>query len=335
VSRLLDRLERVYALGDRIGYSEAEDAAHVLVGGWMEEAGLEVEVDPAGNLVGRVPGEGRAVWTGSHLDSVPSGGRFDGPLGVLAGLEAVERLGVPGLAVVAFRDEERGCAGSRARASSGPLPEVLVEVHVEQGPRLDAAGAPLGVVSGIVGYVRARVELTGRAGHAGTTPMDARDDALVRAAEYVLRVRDAAGADAVATVGRLAVEPGAENVIPSRVGLTVDARALDPARLDELVAELGLEPHLRVEPVAMADEVRAALRAELEARSLPVVELPSGAGHDAGILAAAGVAGGMLFVRSRNGGVSHSPDEWSDPEDCDLAVDVLEAALARLATDPG
>jgi allantoate deiminase len=331
VSRLLDRIEQIHALGDRIGYSPAEDAAHALARGWMAEAGLDVEVDAAGNLVGRVPGPGREVWTGSHLDSVPDGGRFDGPLGVLAGLEAVERLGRPGLAVVAFRDEERGCGGSRARAASGPLPDVYVEAHVEQGPRLDAAGAPLGVVTGIVGYVRAWVEIAGRAGHAGTTPMAARDDALVRAAAEVLRVRDAAGEDAVATVGRLELEPGAENVIPSRVRFTVDARALDPARLDLLVGELELDPHLRVEPVAMAEEVRAALLAELGVRGLPALELASGAGHDAGVMAAAGVASGMLFVRSRNGGISHHPDEWSDPEDCDLAVDVLEAALLRLS----
>ena len=115
MSRLEERIERVFALGDRIGYTAAEDEAHALARGWMEEAGLGVEVDDAGNLIGRVPGGGREVWTGSHLDSVPSGGRFDGVLGVLGGLEAVERLGLPGLAVVAFRDEERGCAGSRAR----------------------------------------------------------------------------------------------------------------------------------------------------------------------------------------------------------------------------
>ena len=105
---VLDRLEQLAAIGDRIGYSPQEDAAHELATGWLREARLEVEVDDAGNLLGRVPGDGRAVWTGSHLDTVPSGGRFDGALGVVAGLEAVERLRLPGLGVVAFRDEERG-----------------------------------------------------------------------------------------------------------------------------------------------------------------------------------------------------------------------------------
>ncbi|HSC92301.1 MAG TPA: Zn-dependent hydrolase [Gaiellaceae bacterium] len=334
MSRLLERLERLYALGDRVGYTPAEDQAHALVRRWMEEAGLTVEVDDAGNLVGRVPGEGREVWTGSHLDTVPAGGRFDGALGVVAGLEAVERLGVPGLAAVAFRDEERGCAGSRARVASGPLPDAYLELHIEQGPRLERAGVPLAVVTGIVGYSRQTVTVRGRAGHAGTTPMDDRDDALCAAAERILAIRDAAGAipEAVATVGTLSVEPGGVNVIPGAVSFTVDARAPDRARLDELLGAIGLETGVGVEPVAMDAGVVAATRAAIESCGAPVLELPSGAGHDAGILAAAGVPAGMLFVRSLNGGISHSPDEWSDPEDCELAVDVLADALRRLAS---
>jgi acetylornithine deacetylase/succinyl-diaminopimelate desuccinylase-like protein len=161
--------------------------------------------------------------------------------------------------------------------------------------------------------------------------MDGRLDALAAAAEYVLRVRDVAAGieDAVATVGQLEVEPGAANVVPSRVQLTVDARAPDRERLDQLVSELGLEdPHYANAPVRLATD---ALRAELEERGLPVLELPSGAGHDAGILAAAGVESSMLFVRSLNGGASHSPDELSSDEDVALALDVLTAALRRLA----
>src|SRR5919107_930657 len=154
-----------------------------LAAGWMREAGLEVEVDAPRNLVGRVPGGARQVWTGSHLDTVPGAGRFDGALGVVAGLEAVERLGTPGLAVVVFRDEERGCAGSRGCADR---PEAYVELHIEQGPALLRADAPLGIVTGIVGYVRGRRTFSGTAGHAGTTPMDVRDDALVAAAKFVL-----------------------------------------------------------------------------------------------------------------------------------------------------
>src|SRR4051812_5934581 len=261
--RLLDRLDELYGIGggdgaNRPGFSAAEQEAHELAARWFEGAGLEVEHDDAGNLLGRLRGrepELPEVWTGSHLDSVPGGGRFDGPLGVLGGLEAVERLGRRRrtLAVVVFRDEGRGCFGSRARTGrlrpgdeerfrsaglepvAGPLPGVYLELHVEQGPVLAGAGAPLGVVTAITGIARAEREFRGRAGHAGTVPMRAREDALVAAAEYVLRVRDAAERlDAVATVGRLAVEPGGTNVIPGSVRLTVDARAPERERLDRL-----------------------------------------------------------------------------------------------------
>ena len=336
--RILERIEQIYAIGggpgaNRVGGSRGEDEAHTLVAGWLEEAGLAVEVDQDGNLLGRLPGDdpdAGEVWTGSHLDSVPNGGRFDGVLGVLAGLEAVERLGRRRrtLAVVAFRDEERGFGGSLARVAHGPLPEIYVELHIEQGPVLLRAGQPLAVVSGIVGLARGEVVFDGAAGHAGTTPMEGRRDALVDAAEFVLHVRDAARSipDAVATVGELAVEPGAMNVIPERVTLSVDARAPDRERLDRLVAAIGFEPQLLTEPAAMNDEVRAALGGHLES-----LEIVSGAGHDAGVLAGAGVRCGMLFVRSQNDGVSHSPDELTSPEDIALAVDRLTAALSILA----
>jgi len=331
--RVLQRLDELYEIAggvgaNRIGGSDGEQRAHDLTAGWMKESGFGVEVDEAGNLIGRL-GEAE-VWTGSHLDSVPNGGKFDGALGVVAGIEAVERVGAG--TVVVFRDEERGCVGSTAFVRRGELPGCFLEVHVEQGPVLERAEAPLGLVTGIVGMVRGVRVFDGEAGHAGTVPMEERRDALVSAAEYVLLVRDAAIAidAAVATVGQIDVEPGAGNVVPGRVRLSVDARAPAAEAVDRLVVELGLEPDFRLEPVAMAEEPRAALRAELEARSLPVVELASGAGHDAAVLAGAGVATGMLFVRSLNGGASHSPAELSSSEDIELAVDVLAGALARL-----
>jgi acetylornithine deacetylase/succinyl-diaminopimelate desuccinylase-like protein len=340
-STLNRRLDDVYRIGDgvganRVGGTPEEDEACALAVGWMEEAGLEVEVDGRGNVIGRLVGrspELPEVWTGSHLDSVPAGGRLDGALGVVAGLEAVLGVGQSErtLAVVVFRDEETGCHGSRWRVANAALPGSYVELHVEQGPRLAAAGAPLGVVTSIAGMVRRHRVFDGRADHAGTTPMAARDDALAAAAEYVLQVREVASGieDAVATVGELEVEPGAANVVPSRVRLTVDARAPDQERLDLLVSELGLEEaHYANAPVALATDV---LREEVESRGLPVVELPSGAGHDAGILAAAGVESSMLFVRSLNGGASHSPEEHSSDEDIALAVEVLTGALRRLA----
>jgi acetylornithine deacetylase/succinyl-diaminopimelate desuccinylase-like protein len=332
--RVLERLEELYAIGggvgaNRIGRSAGEDEAHALAQRWMQEAGLETEVDDAGNLIGRTSMP--TVWTGSHLDSVPNGGKFDGALGVLAALEAVEKVGKGAVAV--FRDEERGCVGSAAFAARGELPDCFLEVHIEQGPVLERAGAPLGLAQSIVGIVRGERVFEGVAGHAGTVPMQGREDALVAAAEYILRARDVAGGieGAVATVGQLDVEPGATNVIPGRGRLSVDARAPDRARLRRLAQELGLDPEFVLAPVPMAQRPVAALRAAIEARGLPVVELPSGAGHDAAILAAAGVPTAMLFVRSLNGGVSHSPDEESSAEDIALAVDVLTEALATLA----
>src|SRR4051794_496440 len=289
----------------------------------MREAGLEVDVDAAGNLFGRLRGrrpELPEVWTGSHLDSVPNGGRFDGALGVIGGLEAVERLGERGGALggVGFRDEE-GCTGPGCRGSSAlcsgrlePPPAAFVELHVEQGPQLAEAGAALGVVTGIAATARAEVVLEGREGHAGTTPMPRRDDALVAAAELVVRLRDAAAAvdGAVATVGRLAVEPGASNVIPSRVTLSVDVRAPDDERLEQVAAVVPAALR-RTSAVAMATGPRTVLLEQLESRGLPAVQLSSGAGHDAGVLAAAGVPAAMLFVRSLNGGVTPFPHKRS------------------------
>jgi allantoate deiminase len=333
--RILERLDQLYAIGGGPGAnrphpSPAEDEAHGLAAEWLREAGLAVEVDRHGNLFGRSR-EANAVWVGSHLDTVPAGGRFDGALGVVAAIEAVEQVGAG--SVVVFRGEEVGCVGSHALVGSGdPLPAAFLELHVEQGPALAARGAPLGVVTGIVGYARGELVFGGRAGHAGTTPMAGREDALVAAARAILGIRDAAaGLDgAVATVGQVTVEPGGVNVIPGRVRISVDARAPDAETLDRLVSTVGLEPGQRTEPVAMSPRVRRALREEIASRDLPVVELASGAGHDAGVLAAAGVEAGMLFLRSLDGGVSHSPDELSSDEDVTLAVEVLEATLGRL-----
>jgi acetylornithine deacetylase/succinyl-diaminopimelate desuccinylase-like protein len=344
--RVLERLDELYAIGggpgaNRLGGTGEEDEAHALTAEWMREAGLDVSRDAAGNLLGRLPGRRPDlgdVWTGSHLDTVPAGGRFDGALGVVGGLEAISAIGQQErtLGVVAFRDEEGcsgpGCVGSRALCAAGALPAFFLELHVEQGPRLEMLDAPLAVVSGIAASARGEVVFEGAAGHAGTTPMAARRDALVEAAGFVLQLRDAAAAveEGVATVGRIAVEPGASNVIPCRVVVSVDVRAPDEARVERMLDVVPAELP-RTAAVPMSAVPTAALRVELEARELPVVTLPSGAGHDAGVLAAAGVPTGMLFVRSLNGGVSHSPDEHSDAGDIEQAVAVLGGALRRLA----
>jgi N-carbamoyl-L-amino-acid hydrolase len=163
--------------------------------------------------------------------------------------------------------------------------------------------------------------------------MAGREDALVAAAAHIQQVRDAAlGIEgAVATIGQVEVEPGGANVIPSRVRLSLDVRAPDAERLDALIAEIGFDPSYRVEPAQFTGAAPQVLRDALAARGMTAIDLHSGAGHDAGILASAGVDAAMLFVRSLNGGVSHSPDEQSSDEDVVLAVEILADALARLA----
>jgi allantoate deiminase len=314
VSRVTERLEAIYAIAQhRAAYSPEEDAAHELAAGWMREAGLEPFADEAGNLFGR-RGAGR-VWAGSHLDSVPTAGKFDGALGVVAAIEAADRLRDRELSVVAFRAEETGPMGSKKITET---PDAYLEVHIEQGPVLAQLGEPLGVVTSIAGQARAAVVFEGRADHAGTTPMDARRDALVAAAEFILKVRAAPTGDAVATVGAVEVEPGVANVVPARVTVAVDARAPTEEELDALVAAIGFEPKVRNPATRMGDAFAAVLP--------DAPRLVSGAGHDAMIVPNAS----MLFVRSLNGGVSHHPDELSSEEDLALAVDALTEALARL-----
>jgi hydantoinase/carbamoylase family amidase len=393
-SRVEERLDALYAIGggegaNRPALSAHEDAAHALVEAWMREAGLEAGADAIGNLYGRLPGHqpGRAeVWCGSHLDSVPRGGRFDGALGVVAALEAVSRLepGARTVTVVAFRDEEGwrfgdGFLGSRAvsgqldaaglecadrdgitvreaLAAGGhpftpgggwlvPAPAAFVEAHIEQGPILAEGDAALGVVTSIVGILELRVVFAGAAGHAGTTPMAARRDAALCAAAFQVGAAAAAReiADAVVTVGSaVALEPGAANVIARRATVRVDARAPDGERLAALeravrrAADEAAGTHrcqtqvdvtMRIDPVACDPGLRDVLaRAAAGAPSLP-----SGAGHDAQVLARAGVPVGMLFVRSLNGGISHSPAESSSPADVAACVDALETALRELA----
>jgi acetylornithine deacetylase/succinyl-diaminopimelate desuccinylase-like protein len=312
--RIQERLDALYAIAQhRAGYSPEEDAAHELAAQWMREAGLEVSRDEARNLFGR-RGDAR-VWTGSHLDSVPTAGRFDGALGVVAGIEAAARTDVP-LAVVAFRAEETGPMGSRRLTQT---PDAFLEVHIEQGPVLERLGEPLGVVTAIAGQARGTRVFEGRADHAGTTPMGARADALVDAARFILHVRQCAREGTVATVGAIEVEPNATNVVPARVTVSVDARSADAELLDALIEGIGFDVEWRADPMPMGDAFAAVLP--------DAPRLVSGAGHDALFVPNAS----MLFVRSLNGGVSHHPDELSSPEDIALAVDALVAALDRLA----
>jgi allantoate deiminase len=313
--RVSKRLDELYAVcgPTRPGYSHEEDAAHELAAAWMREAGLEVGRDEAGNLFGR-RGAAR-IWSGSHLDSVPNGGRFDGVLGVVAAIEAAERLPDAELAVVAFRAEEAGPMGSRRLSE---LPDAFVELHIEQGSVLERLGEPLGVVTAISGQARGAKTFEGRAAHAGTTPMKERADALVEAARFILHVRESAVEGTVATVGAIEVEPNATNVVPEKVTVAVDARSADAKLLDALIERIGFDVQWKSDPVPMGDAFAAVLP--------DAPRLVSGAGHDAMFVPRSS----MLFVRSLNGGVSHHPDELSSAEDIALAVDALTAALARL-----
>jgi acetylornithine deacetylase/succinyl-diaminopimelate desuccinylase-like protein len=310
----MERIEAIYAIArHRAAYSPEEDAAHALAADWMREAGLDVSLDAAGNLFG-VRGDAR-VWAGSHLDSVPTAGRFDGVLGVVAAIDAADALRDRPLAAVAFRAEETGPMGSRRIETR---PEAYLEVHIEQGPVLEQLGEPLGVVTAIAGQARGFRVFDGRADHAGTTPMDARRDALVDAARFVLHVRACAREGTVATVGHLECEPNTTNVVPERVTVSVDARSADADLLDALIEEIGFEVQWRSDPVPMGDAFAAVLP--------DAPRLVSGAGHDAMFVPNAS----MLFVRSLNGGVSHHPDELTSADDVALAVGALTEALARL-----
>jgi allantoate deiminase len=373
----------------RPGLSAVEDEAHALVAAWCEEAGMTVSRDAVGNLYARPAGAPVAgeVWTGSHVDTVPSGGRFDGALGVVAAVEAVAAVAaeLPGapLAVVVFRDEEgwrfgEGCFGSRcvaglverselgrtdadgvsvaealaALALPGPpvevaLPAAYVETHIEQGPVLAAADAALGDVAGIAGMAGFTITFSGSSGHAGTVPMSDRSDAFAACADFALRMRKRAVEipGAVATIGSATIDRPAANVIPGSVRATLDVRAPTAAALDRLVAAVpvvateaaartrcGVEAvrAWRDEPVVLSPRVRRAVRAAAHEAGVAVAEIASGGGHDAGVLAEAGVEAGMLFVRSLNGGVSHRPDELSDEADIAAAVTVLTGTLRSL-----
>ena len=368
--------------------AELAQASEWLVGR-LQEQGLETEIDAAGNVLGRwVEGEGTAVLVGSHLDTVPRGGRYDGALGVLAALEVVRTLKRERVTlrrplwIVSFNDEEgsrfqTGMLGSRAfigdldpddwrrrgvadamaaggfdfdrlaEAKAVDRVGAYLELHIEQGPVLEQEGLDLGIVSGIAGLLGFRVRLTGEANHAGTTPMASRRDALVGAARIVLELRNEARSrgEMTANVGILTVAPGGFNVIPGTAEFTIDARAGDAdafARaerfvrdmLDRVSAEEQLELEVtethRKPPTPLDPALRELLAEAAAAEGATVRSMPSGAGHDAMVLAKH-VPAAMLFVPSR-AGISHSPEEYTSPEHCELGARVLARAVRTLVT---
>jgi N-carbamoyl-L-amino-acid hydrolase len=361
----------------------------------MEAAGLKPRIDAAGNIFARRAGSAPSlppVLFGSHIDSVPDGGNFDGDLGSLSAIEVVQTLQEASvttrrpLEVVVWANEEgvaynNGLAGSRAAAGHlvpgeldamwngvkmadairkiGGAPEKIaearipkgtyecyIELHIEQGGTLDEAGTPIGVVDGIVAIDRYDVEVRGFANHAGTTPMPQRHDALLAASHLVIAVNEIVRHDPgrqVGTVGQLNVTPNAPNVVPGVVRLTVELRDLSSQK----IAKLGEEVRARAQQIAAQTKTEISMKPQAhhdEALASPSVQktveaaaaklglqfrhLPSGAGHDAQMMATLGPMA-MIFIPSV-GGISHSPKELSHWEDCARGADVLlQSVLAR------
>jgi N-carbamoyl-L-amino-acid hydrolase len=379
----------------RVAFSDADVAGRAYVTRLMQDAGLTVRVDTAGNIIGRREGRDPtlpAIIIGSHTDSVPSGGNYDGDVGVLGAIEVAQRLQERGvrlrhpLEVVNFTDEEGGLVGSLAmsgRLKPGTLdvvshsgktvrdglrfvggdpdrlseavrkPDELlayVELHIEQGGLLEASETDIGVVEGIVGIRWWDVTITGVANHAGTTPMDQRQDAALSAAELILAVNDVATSmpgRQVATVGRIRAEPGAPNVIPGRVLLSLEVRDLDAGKMQEVfdairsrAEEIATqretpirfdEVDVAVEPAPTDKRMRKIIADAAASLGLSSRSMPSGAGHDAQDMAHL-VPIGMIFVPSV-GGISHSPKEYTAPQDMANGADVLLHTV--LALDRG
>ena len=379
-------------------YTPTYAAALERVAGWMGEAGLDVRLDPVGNLFGRWEGaepDAPLVLTGSHVDTTLNAGRYDGVVGVLGAIEAVHLLHDDGasprrsIELVAWAGEEprfgTGCVGSRAAAgrleradldrlcdrdgtsmaaalrAAGFDPDrlsdaaidpagvhALVELHIEQGAVLEEGGEPIGVVEAIAAPHDLRLTLRGAATHAGGTPMRLRRDALAGAAEAMTALEriacDSPSGTTVGTVGVLRVRPGAINVVPGEVELDVDVRDSDLAARTQVVetslaaareiaTRRGLELEIAtiVEDTPVACDARVVEAAADAARELglPFRRMISGAYHDAMIMGAR-VPIGMIFVPSA-GGISHHPDEYTEPDDLERGVRVLAGTLARLA----
>jgi N-carbamoyl-L-amino-acid hydrolase len=404
-ARLLGRIEALHEIapitGDggsrgnaRLALTDADREARDLVVAWMADLGLTVSVDAIGNVTAATPwGEGAPVMTGSHIDTVRTGGRFDGNLGVLAGLEVIEtcltnNVTTPRPLAVAFFTNEEGArfapdmmgsltyAGGLAIEEAldtvgidgarvgdelarigyagsfpcpGPPPHAFVELHIEQGPVLEREGVTIGVVTGVQGISWHELTVVGQSNHAGTTPMHLRHDAGEVAAEIAVFVRRLAlelGPPQVGTVGVLELQPNLVNVVAARAKLTVDLRNTDDTVLTEAERRVALfsneiaeREHVtitsrslaRFAPVAFAPDLVDRVEATARGLGHSVLRLPSGAGHDAQMLARV-CPTAMLFTPSI-GGISHNPAELTADADLEAGANVLLQVLLQLATD--
>ncbi len=404
IDRLLGRLEALAQIGDtgdggncRLALTDEDRDGRDLVVSWMRDLDLSVTMDVVGNVVAVYPGEtdDPPVMTGSHIDTVRTGGRYDGNLGVLAGLEVIETLSTAGvrlrrpLAVAFFTDEE----GSRfppdmlgsltfvggmgvedaldvtdsdgisvgaeldrigyrgAAPCPAPAPFAFVELHIEQGPVLEQEGVTIGAVTGVQGISWNELTIEGQSNHAGTTPMGMRRDAGHAAARVAVAAREIAndiGGYQVATVGVMDLHPDLVNVVAGRARLCVDMRNIHEQELQqaERLMATSIERIAASEGVAIS--TRSMARFEPVIFDLPVVDLveatarrlghsvkrlPSGAGHDAQMLARV-CPTGMVFVPSHRG-LSHNPGEYTAPADLAAGADVLLQVMIELASREG
>lgn len=393
--RLIRDLEALATIGadaqggvTRIAYSQADREGREWVRAAMAALDLSVATDYAGNDTWVYPGTERdlaPIALGSHTDTVPNGGRYDGALGVLSALAVVRALYQQDrqlrhpVEVINFAAEEATMSGATfgSRAMAGTLaPDVMhhrawdsrtvadhlqdagldpnrvtaarrtdslaafLELHIEQGRRLETQQKPIGIVEGIVGIRRYEVTVNGYANHAGTTLMPDRQDALVMAAPYILQVKAIAERHGiVGTVGKMDILPGSPNVIPGQVIVNLEIRGLEESVLDlaehQLEEEAQKLPATFVQtsykpPVESDSRLVQALVAACEDHDYAYSRMASGAGHDAMCMADIAPQA-MLFVPSRNG-VSHSPDEYTSPADCVAGAQVLGTALLHLDT---
>ena len=378
----------------RVAYSDVDLQGRAYVIQLMRDAGLDVVIDPAGNIVGRRAGADpgkKPIVVGSHIDSVPQGGNYDGNVGSMAAIEVAQSLAEQGVAlrhpleVVIFQNEEGGTVGSMAITAGlsnddlartthsgatvregirriGGDPDRLaqairkpgdiaayLELHIEQGGILDAEDVDIGVVEGIVGIKWWDVTIEGSANHAGTTPMAQRRDALLAAARYVdavNRVARARPGRQVATVGRIQAFPGAYNVIPGKVATSLEIRDLDASVIDGIRQDVQREVEQIAQdtgttftftltsdtvPAPTDTRVRRTIDEAAARLGLRRKSMPSGAGHDAQEMARLGPIG-MIFVPSV-GGISHSPREFTRPEDITNGTNVLLHAILGLDDD--
>tara|TARA_A200000113_G_scaffold58054_1_gene49401 strand:- start:508 stop:1806 length:1299 start_codon:yes stop_codon:yes gene_type:complete len=397
--RLLENLKKLSEFGinknngnDRVAYSDFDIQAREYIIEYLKNLGLKVEVDYAANIIARKEGANKKlkpIIFGSHIDAVPNGGHYDGPLGVIGGIEALETIldskiitSHP-LELIIFTNEEGGVFGSRALAgklsdnalevktasgftngegvdrlggNQNRIFEVakssndyhaFVELHIEQGNILNKNNIDIGVVTGIVGLKWWDVTITGFANHAGTTPMDERKDPMITAADFILLVKriitNVPGSQ-VGTVGKIEAYPGAPNVIPGKVTLSLEIRDLEESKIDFLFREIEKKAKIiasnndttisfssidiNASPALMNKQIQSLIIDAANELNYSFKKMPSGAGHDAQDMAVI-VPSGMIFIPSVDG-ISHSPKEFSSEEAVYKGTNILLQTILKI-----